>query len=221
MAVPVRGDLIFEGGARIGGLPPAVANGQAATYEQIPAGVLLPGATYASGSDITLAMTSIAPVTVVATAATIRAFPWRILKQVSITALRIEVTTLQAGATCRVGLYSDNGSGYPNALLGGSDVAAFDCATAGVKGPNTFPAAIVLASGLYWVAINHSGTPTLRVISPAAVDPILGVNLAGGTTPQYTAWGAALAFGPLPATFPGGAARVANAAPPFAMFRVT
>lgn len=35
MAIPIRSDQIYEAGSRILGLPPAIANGQATTYEQL------------------------------------------------------------------------------------------------------------------------------------------------------------------------------------------
>jgi Collagen triple helix repeat (20 copies) len=178
-----------------------------------------PGTAYRSGSDVTLAMSQAASVTTAQFANTLRAFPWRVHKPITLTQLRAEVSTLLASSSFRLGLYEDNGSGYPGALVAGSDVSAFDSSTAGVK-PNIFAAPITLAAGLYWVAINNSGTPTLRGISVAAIDPVLGFNPAGGTSCNYTCLSIAQAYGAMPNAFPAGATPAANVSAPLAMFRV-
>ena len=50
-----------------------------------------------------------------------------------------------------MGIYSDNGTGYPAYLIGGSDVGTVSGASTGVK-PNTFASPITLPAGLYWLA---------------------------------------------------------------------
>jgi hypothetical protein len=209
MPIPVESSLEFSDGSRIFGLPSAIAAGQALTYD---------GPAYRSGADITIAMTAIAPTTIAQTAATLRAFPFRLRKTVTLTQVRIEVTTLLAAATFRLGLYSDNGVAYPDALLSGSDAGAFDASTAGVKA-QTFASPIALAPGLYWLAVNNSGAPTLRGVASTAIDPVLGHNALGGTNSSYTGYSIALAFGALPATFPSGAGVLSNGTAPLAMFR--
>jgi hypothetical protein len=211
MGIPNLSDLIFDGIAKIKGLPAAAASGEAVNFEQL-------ARVYRSGSDYTIANNQLTPSTGALTANTIRAYPWRVTKKIIITAVRCEVTTLVAGATFRLGLYTDN-NGYPNALVAGSDVATLDGATLGVR-LNTFASAITLLPGIYWLAVNSSAAPTLRAILPASIESILGVNPAGGATSQYTGWTVGATFAALPATYPAAAALNQNSSAPMAMFRI-
>jgi hypothetical protein len=53
---------------------------------------------------------------------TLRLLPWYVPTAVSLTRLGAEVTTVgEAGSLYRLGIYSDNGSGYPVALLVDAD----------------------------------------------------------------------------------------------------
>jgi hypothetical protein len=210
MPTPVQSDLDFSG-SRILNLPSPIDLGQPLIYDGPP---------FRSGADLMIAQAQLAPTTVAQVANTIRAFPFRVNKTVTVTQLRVEVTTLLAAATFRLGLYSDNGQAYPGALLAGSDTIAFDASAVGVKPVQTFAPPIVLKPGLYWLAVNNSGTPTLRGVAVGAIDPVLGHNPIGGASSNYTGYSAALAFGALPATFPIGAGLLGNIAAPAAMFRV-
>jgi hypothetical protein len=83
--------------------------------------------------------------------------------------LAIEVTAAgEAGATVRLGVYGDNGGGYPGALVADLGTVAAD--SVGVK---ALAASISLAAGLYWIGgvIQNVTTtqPTLRSDVAAAV----------------------------------------------------
>jgi len=91
-----------------------------------------------------------------------------------------EVTGLGAGATLRWVVYSDNGRGYPGALV--LDTGAVgDASTTGVKEATV---SLTLAARRYWVGCIVQGTDsTLRVHSGATAEA-LGSPLSslGGTT---------------------------------------
>jgi hypothetical protein len=120
-----------------------------------------------------------------------------------------EITVIgDVGSKVRVGIYADNGNGYPGALildagqLAGDVVAVSELAV----GPLAIPA------GWYWlggvVQLVVTTTPTIRTIAAPAlpaswVFPLgTGIPTAGSTTGCYSIGGFSAA---LPATFPGGA----------------
>jgi len=210
--MPRIGNTDLGSASRITNLPSATANGHPMVFQQIPA-------LYRSGTDITAAVNQLAPGTVAQVANTLRASPLWIRKTVTFVAFRLEVTTLVAATTCRLGLYTDNGSGYPSTLVTNSDVGTIDTATTGVK-TSTFSSAITLTPGLYWIAWNSNGAATVRSIAVGAIDSTLGSNPAGGATSTYTAWTVALTYGALPSTFTGGGTLLTNTAIPRAMLRV-
>jgi hypothetical protein len=170
-----------------------------------------------SGLYLTAAATQIAPGTQVLAANTLRAFPWHLKSSATFVGLRSEVSTLVAATTYRLGIYADNGSAYPGDLITGSDIGDFASATAGLK-TATFGTQINLQSGWYWVAVTSNGGPTLRSIPVAAIENLLGVQGSLGSGSSFTGWTIARAFGPLPSTFPAGAALLSNTPAPLVGF---
>lgn len=127
------------------------------------------------------------------------AYPFPVVRDITIDKLSIEVRTAATGKKVRFGIYKDDGNIYPGDLL--LDVGEVDVGTLGVK------AVIVdqpLSKGLYWFAVLSDGTPALRIIETAFA-PM-------GITPDdlgkfYTYWYKTLTFNPLPDSFPAGASR--------------
>lgn len=76
----------------------------------------------------------------------------------SIAGLSVEVTTGEASAVARLGLYADSGSGYPGLLIDHGTVA---CDTNGIKSL-TFGSAAV-GQGLMWVALKAEVGTTCAV----------------------------------------------------------
>lgn len=191
------------GGLRASGLPAAQANGQPTTYEQIFQSTR-------AGLHITAAVNQIAPTTQALTANTLRAFPWKLDRFATISAIRSEVTTLVAATSYRIGIYSDNNT-YPGTLLAGSDTGAYDSSTTGVK-VGTFSGSI--APPLFWIVIHSNGAPTMRSIPVAGIANVLGNQGSIGTNSTFTCWTIAQTFGALPSTFPTGATLIANVPAP-------
>jgi hypothetical protein len=171
-----------------------------------------------SGLDLSIANNQSTLVPTAQVAANLRAFPWLLRRPVTIIAMRSEVTTLIATSTYRLGIYADNGSAYPGALVTNSDVGAIDSSTAGVK-VSTFASLITLSPGLYWSAINCSAAPTLRSIPVGAIENILGCAPTGGNTAPFTGWSIAQTYAALPVIFPAGAGLLTSNAP-MVLFKV-
>jgi hypothetical protein len=172
-----------------------------------------------SGIDLTIACNQLAPTTGAQTANSLRVFPWKVHRAVTLTAVRAEVTTLIAATTFRLGIYADNGSAYPGALVAGSDVTTLDSAATGVK-VNTFASAITLSPGLYWVAINNSGAPTLRAVGLGAIENVLGAAVSMGANLAITGWSVTQPYAALPSAFPVNATILLNTVAPYTLFRV-
>lgn len=170
-----------------------------------------------SGLDYSNQIVQLAPGTQALTANTLRTFPLVVTQQLTISQFRVQVSTLVAATSFRIGIYTSN-NGYPNALIAGSD-SLFDGAITTVQ-VATFPTAITLAPGLYWIAVIANGAPTLRAVPVGAVPNVLGLNPAMGTNSQYTGRTVNLTFQSLPLTHPGGATLLANLQPPLVLMRV-
>ncbi|MEM1555452.1 MAG: hypothetical protein QXM54_02860 [Desulfurococcaceae archaeon] len=128
------------------------------------------------------------------------AYPMFVPEETTFDRIAINVTTAATGSA-RVGVYTDAGA-YPGNLVDGSDVAALDTGTTGVK-ENTI--SVTLAPGIHWLAIVASAAPTLRAVSVASCDSeILGLDSTLGTAPGVGYY-VSYTFGPLPTTFPSGA----------------
>ena len=152
---------------------------------------------------VTQAISGFTPVTISPSATLLIATPFTLGNTAKIDQISIEVSTLVAGSTCRMGIYSDNGTDYPAFLVVGSDVGTVSGASTGVK-TNTFTPPITLHAGLYWLS-SQCSTPTtilLRGIPAAAVPNVIGILSTMGATAAGTGWSATNTFGALPHAFP-------------------
>jgi len=168
------------------------------------------------------AITAYTPTTIAPTTTTIDAQPLIVAKSLRIDKIQMEVSTLVAGSTCRMGIYNDNGTTYPSTLISGSDVGTVSGASTGVK-TNTFASQIVLQKGLYWIA-NQCSTATTIVLRgvPATAEPnILGVVSTMGATATGTGWTATNTFGAFPQQFPTAGATVSTAVQPEVLIHPT
>jgi hypothetical protein len=107
----------------------------------------------------------------------LRLAPVMIYTAVSITRLAGEVTVVgDAGSKLRLGIYADNGSTYPGALVLDAGVIAGDSATV-----QELTISQSLAPGLYWfggaVQIVTTTQPTVRVCNAPPI-----VAISGGTS---------------------------------------
>lgn len=125
----------------------------------------------------------------------LRAYPYPISSPTTIDALVVEVTVAGgAGAVTRLGIYSDNGSTYPGALLA-------EAGTADTTGTGVKPVALArtLQPGLYWLAgVNQVAAATIRCLGGGGGSPLVGGNDIAGPWMGYVEAGVS---GALPATF--------------------
>lgn len=151
--------------------------------------------------------------------AAMRAYPFIVPKTIIIDQIISEVTTLVGGTEYRIGLYTDNGSLYPDALVANSDTGAYSSASTGVK-TGTPSSNITLTPGLYWIVTNANGAPTLRGLMPTSVAPVLGEVSTMGASGNQTAYAVSSTYGALPATFPVGATILGNVSIVLVNFRM-
>jgi len=114
-----------------------------------------------------------------------------------------------AGALIRLGIYRDNGRMYPGQLVADAGEVAGD-----VAGDRVLDVDVVLEPGVYWLAyLSNDGT--IDPVGVAYQIPPFGYGLhfpyGGYYVDGYT-------YGPLPATYPAGAAK--ESFPPAVALRV-
>ena len=109
--------------------------------------------------------------------------------------------TLTAGETCRLGIFNDNGNGYPGALL--LDAGTVDLSTAPGMKAITISQAIA-TSGVYWLAaVRQGATATAQLVhSAGGSSSSLGLpSEAAQNFEQVAAFSEAGVAGALPANF--------------------
>lgn len=134
----------------------------------------------------------------------------------------------QTGGNAHVGVYADNGAGYPGALV--YDFGAVGALTATATVTLTASTPLALNSGLYWVASIFTATstfPTVEGVSTLYTSPLtaqLGYDTAAHAlaTSAEAPSGISVAqtYGSLPSTFPAAATLTLNAPTPGAVFGV-
>lgn len=130
--------------------------------------------------------------------------PWRVQRATNFAKIGAEVTAAgEAGSLVRIGIYADDGTGYPGALILDAGTIAGDSATV-----QEITVAFTLLPGLYWVgAIVQNVVTTQPTLRTVAMDLTGEMPLTAGTTPTANAPGT-VAFvgfamtGALPATWP-------------------
>jgi collagen type VII alpha len=143
------------------------------------------------------------------------AMPFRALEALTINEIAIEVTAVaSAGGVVRLGLYADDTTGYPGALV--DDYGTVD--TAASVGAKAITISRALSAGtLYWLACAEQGAPatgvTLRTFAPTNPGNVLPIGEPTATTTQshfgyQTASNSVL--GAFPATYATGIASVSN-----------
>lgn len=132
------------------------------------------------------AVTNTALATLLAQTAAIQAYPFILPYTTTFDRAEIDVSTLSAGTTCRVGIYTSDHNGLPFKLVSGTDVGTISGAATGRVG-NSFTTPVTLQPGLYYTAVQCStaATLTLRAVPVAAQANILGYS--SGAAPTTTA----------------------------------
>jgi hypothetical protein len=133
---------------------------------------------------------------------TLRLAPWVVTRAMAIDRIGAEITTVgEAGSKLRLGIYTDNGSCFPGALLLDAGQIAGDSATV-----QDLTVSLTLPTGLYWIGgvVQSAATtqPTVRVVSNWTPPvPISGGTSAPAATAAYVANTQTSVSGALPATF--------------------
>ncbi len=125
------------------------------------------------------------PGTLLTVTGTLYAYPLFIPGPVTIKTFGAYTTTGQTGGGAFIGLYADNGSGYPGSLVSGTYNSTALLATSGAAIQNYTPTGgTVLQSGLYWLASIFTATTTFPTVSdvsavyPSATNAQLGASSA-------------------------------------------
>jgi len=139
----------------------------------------------------------------IASANSLRAFPFYLPKTTTFDRIAVRVTTLATGTTprLRLGIYEDNGNNYPGKLV--LDAGEVDVSTTGVK--EVIINTTLQGGKLYWLTLVGQDTTALVVAATAAGDviPVLGYELDLSGTP-LSGWAVTQTYGALPATYPTG-----------------
>lgn len=164
---------------------------------------------------------STTPVAVLTVASTLYAYPLYI-PETEIDTINVSVTTGQTGGACRIGIYADNGAGYPGALV--YDSGAISGLTSTTVVTHTPTSNIVLNSGLYWIASIFTATstmPSVIGVTAAYTNPLMAqlgadtaANALATSAKAPTGISVAGTYGALPETFTSGATLTQNAATP-------
>lgn len=155
--------------------------------------------------------------------ATLYAYPIYVPNQVAIATFNVGTTTGQTGAAAHVGIYADNGAGYPGALV--YDTGAFNLATSSNAINTATPTTpIALNPGIYWVATIFTASGTFPSVTGTTAIYANSLNvLLGSDTAAHAlavsgqaATGISVAgtYGALPATFTAAATLTLNASTP-------
>ncbi len=167
------------------------------------------------------------PVAILTVTATQYAYPIFVPNEVTVASLNIGVTTGQTGGVAHVGIYSDNGAGYPGTLVYDSgEITGLTSTTVVTKSS----VAQVLPAGLYWISTIFNATSTFPTVTGAtanygnSANALLGSDTAAhalATSGQaVTGISVAAVYGALAETFPAGGALVINAATPVVVIGV-
>lgn len=139
----------------------------------------------------------------IASANSMRAFPFFVPKTTKFDRIAIRVTTAGTGTTprARLGIYDDNGNVFPGNLV--LDAGEVVVSATGVK---ELTIDVTLQGGkLYWLVLIGQDTTSLVVAATAAGDifPIVGYESDLSGTP-LSGWAVSQTYGALPATYPTG-----------------
>ncbi len=86
--------------------------------------------------------------------------PFLAARNITVDRIAVQITIAGgAGTLVRLGIYRDNGAGYPGVLLLDAGSVPADGAT----GNKTITISQALTKGLYWTALISDGTPTIRL----------------------------------------------------------
>jgi hypothetical protein len=107
--------------------------------------------------------------------------PFPVPAAITLTRIGAEVTVVgESGSKLRLGIYGDNGNGYPGELVIDAGTINGDSATV-----QEITISQPLQPGLYWIGAAVQAAPTTQptVRTLAVIDQVTPIALTGGTTP--------------------------------------
>lgn len=135
----------------------------------------------------------------------LRLAAWLVERTITIDRIGADVSSAgSGGGVLRLGVYADDGSGYPGALL--LDAGTIDGASATVQ-QATIGSPLVLTPGLYWIGAALQGSPgtqpTVRTLAGTWTPPvpILGTTSAPAASDSYAGYRETGVTGALPSNF--------------------
>lgn len=106
------------------------------------------------------------PGTLLTVTGTLYAYPFNVSGPATVKTLAIDTTTGQTGGAAFIGIYADNGAGYPGALVATSNNTSALIATSGAAVQTYTPAtALSLAGGTYWLASIFTASATFPTVA--------------------------------------------------------
>ena len=123
--------------------------------------------------------------------------PFIPVRDVTIGSMGVEVTTSVSGAQINCGIYSDNGAGQPNAKL--AEVTGLNGGGNGVRIAVLASNFTFTAGTLYWLAVAHTSTATLRAMPIGA---LMAIGLSNTSGARAVSRRATVSGGTLPSTAP-------------------
>lgn len=165
--------------------------------------------------------TGTTPVAILTLTATLYAYPIYVPNTVTVSTFNIGVTTGQTGGAAHVGIYADNGAGYPGALVYDSGAISGLTSTTVITKSGV---ATTLNAGVYWIASIFTASSTFPSVTGitanygCSLNALLGSDTAAhalATSGQaVTGISVAGTYGALPTTFTAAATLTLNAATP-------
>lgn len=131
----------------------------------------------------------------------------------TITRMAVQVTTNAAG-TAHLGIYADDGTIYPGALV--ADAGEISLATVGLKEITGLNIALS-ANMLYWLVLVNSAGTTIAGVTAGTGWHLLGNALTALNVVADDYWYVAFTYAALPGTFPGGGTSVTAIIPKIAV----
>lgn len=139
--------------------------------------------------------TGTTPATILTVTGTLYAYPYYIPAPTLIKTIALDTTTGQTGGAAHIGIYADNGSGYPGALVAGTDTAAVIATSGAAIQTNTIN--VTLQAGWYWLASIYTASGTFPTVASNTVGYGVDLNaqLGSDTAAHFFATSAQAASG--------------------------
>lgn len=129
------------------------------------------------------------PGTLLTVTGTLYAYPYYVAGPSTIKTLAIDTTSGQTGGGAFIGLYADNGAGYPGTLVPTSNnTAALAATSAAAVQTYTPTTAITLQAGWYWLASIFTASSTFPTVADvSALYTVLNTQMGSDTAAHLAA----------------------------------